>query len=200
MTEFLKQSDPILGQIIDRVGACKLGEAQSQGDLLASLVKSILYQQLSGKAAAAIHQRFLQLYPDQPFPTALDILATPDDLLRGAGISRPKILYLKALAQKLIEGLPTLTELEQMDDEAIIQLLTQIKGIGRWTVQMLLIFRMNRPNVLPLDDLGVRAGIQKAYGLTALPDQKTVKRLGEKWQPYCSTAAWYLWRSLELKP
>jgi len=120
--------------------------------------------------------------------------------LRGVGISRPKVVYLKDLAQKILDGLPTLTELEQMDDEAIIKTLTQVKGIGRWTVQMLLIFRLHRWDVLPVDDLGIRSGIRRIYSLPELPNKKTVEQLGKNWQPYCTLASWYLWRSLELKP
>ncbi len=194
----LKQSDPILAPIIEQVGSCKLDQVQQTGDLLFSLSRSILYQQLSGKAAAAIYHRFLQLYADKPFPTPQDILNTPDETLRGVGISRPKVMYLKDLAQKILDGLPTLTDLEAMEDEAIIKTLTQVKGIGRWTVQMLLIFRLHRWNVLPVDDLGIRAGIRRVYSLPELPDKKTVQHLGQQWQPYCTIASWYLWRSLEL--
>jgi len=193
----LKQSDPILAPLIERVGPCQLYQVQQKGDLLFSLSRSILYQQLSTKAAAAIHHRFLQLYPGTPFPTALDILNTPDEVLRQAGISRPKVLYLKCLAQKVLDGLPTIAEFEAMDDEAIIQTLTEVKGIGRWTVQMLLIFRLHRWDVLPVDDLGIRAGIRRIYNLTELPDKKTVESLGQRWKPYCTVASWYLWRSLE---
>ncbi|MBD2103638.1 DNA-3-methyladenine glycosylase [Leptolyngbya sp. FACHB-261] len=199
--DFLKQADPILGQVIEQVGPCQLvHESDQEHDLLASLARSILYQQLSGKAAAAIHRRFLLLYPNQPFPSATDLLNTPDEDLRTAGVSRPKIRYLKDLAEKILAGLPTLAELETLDDEAIIQTLTQVKGIGRWTVQMMLIFRLHRPDVLPVDDLGVRSGIRKLYGLPELPDRKTVERLGQRWQPYRSIASWYVWRSLELTP
>ncbi|MCL1466840.1 DNA-3-methyladenine glycosylase family protein [Argonema galeatum] len=194
----LKQSDPILATLIERVGACQLYEVQLSGDLLFSLSRSIFYQQLSTKAATTIHRRFLQLYPDTPFPSALDILNTPDEVLRGVGISRPKILYLKNLAQKVLDGLPTLAFFEEMDDESIIQTLTPLKGVGRWTVQMLLIFRLHRLDVLAVDDLGIRAGIRRLYNLAELPDKKTVERFGQKWQPYRSIASWYLWRSLEI--
>ena len=193
----LKQADPILAALIEQVGDCTLGQGERQGDLLFCLCESILYQQLSGKAAAAIHRRFLALYPEQTFPTAADLLNTPEDDLRGAGISRPKIVYLKDLAQKTLDGLPTIAELETMDDEAIVQALLPIKGVGRWTVQMLLIFRLQRWDILPVDDLGIRAGIRRAYGLTELPDKKTVERLGQAWQPYRTIASWYLWRSLD---
>lgn len=194
---FLQQADPVLGQAIERIGLCRLDEAAQQGDLFSALSRAIIHQQISTKAAAAIYNRFLLLYPHQP-PTAQDILYTPDEILRQAGLSRPKVAYLKDLAQKVVDGLPTLVELETIDDEAIVQILTQVKGIGRWTVQMLLIFRLQRQDVLPVDDLGVRAGIRKIYGLPELPHRQLVASLGQKWQPYRSVAAWYLWRSLEL--
>lgn len=196
---FLKQSDQVLGQLIEQIGPCQLDSSQQHGDLFSSLSRAILHQQLSTKAAATIHQRFLQLYSEKPFPSALDILNTPEEVLRQVGISRPKIRYLKDLATKVLERLPTLEQLEEMDDESIIKTLTQVKGIGRWTVQMLLIFRMNRCDVLPVDDLGVRAGIKKVYGLDELPSKQTVELLGQKWKPYCSIASWYLWRSLDVK-
>lgn len=195
---FLQQSDPILGQLISQIGPCQLDSSQQNGDLFSSLSRAILYQQLSTKVATVIYHRFLQLYPEKP-PSALDILNTPEEVLRSVGVSRPKIIYLKDLATRVLSGLPTLEELEAMDDESIIKTLTQVKGIGRWTVQMLLIFRMNRPDVLPLDDLGVRAGIRKVYGLNELPDKKTIESLGQKWKPYCTVASWYLWRSLEIR-
>ncbi|KJH71003.1 DNA-3-methyladenine glycosylase family protein [Aliterella atlantica] len=197
--KFLQQSDPILGQVIDQIGRCRLDEVIQQGDLFAALSRAIIHQQISTKAAGAIYRRFLLLYPHQPSPTALDILDTPDELLLKAGLSRPKVTYLKDLAQKVIDGLPTLLELETMDDEAIVQTLTQVKGIGRWTVQMLLIFRLQRQDVLPVDDLGVRAAIRKIYSLPELPNRQTIVNLGQNWQPYRSIASWYLWRSLELK-
>ncbi|HBB34243.1 MAG TPA: DNA-3-methyladenine glycosylase 2 family protein [Cyanobacteria bacterium UBA8803] len=197
--DYLKNADPILGQLMDRIGACQLSQHELEGDLFFCLSRSILHQQLSTKVANIIHARFLQLYPDTKFPTARDILNTPDEVFRNIGISRPKISYLKDLARHAIDGLPTLEELEVLDDEEIIKILTQVKGIGRWTVQMLLIFRLQRWDVLPVDDLGVRAGIRQLYNLEALPDRKTTEAFGKKWQPYCSIASWYLWRSLELK-
>jgi DNA-3-methyladenine glycosylase II len=195
----LKQADPLLAQIIEQVGSCKLQQEQQTGDLLFSLAESIIYQQLSGKAAGTIHRRFLELYPDKPLLEAQDILNTPDEMLRGAGISRAKAVYLKDLAQKVLSDLPTLEELARLEDEAIIQTLTQVKGIGRWTAQMLLIFRLHRWDVLPVDDLGVRAGAQRVYNLPELPDKKALANLGEQWKPYRTIAAWYLWRSLELE-
>jgi DNA-3-methyladenine glycosylase II len=192
---FLQQSDPILATAIERVGPCRL--VPDEGDLLFCLAETIIYQQISGKAAASIHRRFLDLYADKPLLSALDILNTPDEVLRQAGISRSKIAYLKDLAQRVLDGLPALEILQDMDDETIIRTLTQIKGIGRWSVQILLIFRLNRWDVLPSDDLGVRSAIQKLYGLETLPTQKMVEQFGQKWKPYRSIASWYLWRSLD---
>jgi DNA-3-methyladenine glycosylase II len=191
----LKTNDPILAALIDQVGSCTLSQTRGTEDLLFCLCESITHQQLSTKAAATIHRRFLALF--DTVPTATELLNTPDDDLRGAGISRPKIAYMKDLAQRVLDGLPTLEELEQMDDDEIIKTLTAVKGIGCWTVQMLLIFRLHRWNVLPVDDLGIRSGIRKVYQMSELPDKKTVIQLAEKWQPYCTIASWYLWRSLE---
>jgi DNA-3-methyladenine glycosylase II len=179
----LTQADPILATLIEQVGACTLNLGRQKGDLLYCLCESILYQQLSGKAAAAIHRRFLALYPHQGFPTAAELLNTPDDDLRSAGISRPKIVYLKDLAQKTLDGLPTMAELDAMDDEAIVQTLIPIKGVGRWTVQMLLIFRLHRWDVLPVDDLGIRSGIRRAYGLAELPIRKPLSALDNRGDP-----------------
>ncbi|MBD2464593.1 DNA-3-methyladenine glycosylase 2 family protein [Oscillatoria sp. FACHB-1407] len=192
---FLQQSDPILAAVIERVGPCLL--TTDEGDLLSCLAETIIYQQLSGKAAATIHRRFRQIYGETVPLTAAAILNTPDDVLRAAGLSRSKVTYIKDLAERIQAGLPTLEELQELDDEAIAKTLTQIRGIGRWSVQMLLIFRLGRLDVLPTDDLGVRAAIQKLYGLEALPDKKTMEELGQRWKPYRSIAVWYLWRSLD---
>lgn len=192
------KSDPILASVIDQVGPCTLDQEQQTGDLLSALCQSILYQQLSGKVAATIHRRFLALYPDKPLPAAQDILSTPDELMQAAGVSRSKRIYLKDLAQKVLDGLPALSELEAMDDETIIQILTQVKGVGRWTAQMVLIFRLHRWDVLPVDDLGIRAGVRQVYCLPELPNKQTLERLGQQWKPYRSIAAWYLWRNLKI--
>jgi DNA-3-methyladenine glycosylase II len=192
----LQQADPFLAPYIQQIGTCRLQQAQDQGDVLYSLSSAIISQQLSTKAAATIHQRFLQLYPEPP--TAAAILETEADVLRSVGISRPKITYLKDLAKHVQNGLPEIADLEAMDNETIIQTLTQVKGIGRWTVQMLLIFRLHRWDVLPVDDLGIRTGVRIVYHLPELPDQKVVKKIGQAWMPYRSIASWYLWQCLEL--
>ncbi len=191
----LKQSDPILAAVIDRVGDCTLDQTQQPGDLLYSLSRSIISQQLSTKAASAIHRRFLALYSG--LPTAQAILDTADEDLRGVGLSRSKVLYMRDLANTVLNGLPTLADLETIDDEAIIQTLTQVKGIGRWTVQMMLISRMHRWDVLPVDDLGIRTAIRRAYQYSELPNKAAIEELGKFWQPYRTIASWYLWRSLE---
>ncbi|NDJ18012.1 DNA-3-methyladenine glycosylase 2 family protein [Myxacorys almedinensis A] len=190
----LRASDPILGQVIDQIGCCTLDQTQHPGDLLYSLSRSIIYQQLSTASATAIYQRFTQLYAGQAF-TSDAILSTPDETLRGVGLSRQKIAYLKDLAQKISDGLPAIADLELLDDETIIQTLTQVKGIGRWTVHMLLIFRLHRWDVLPVDDLGIRAGIRRVYQLAELPNKKTVEAIAQPWRPYRTIASWYLWRA-----
>ena len=192
----LKDADPILAVVIDWVGDCTLDQTQQSGGLLCSLSRSIISQQLSTKAASAIHRRFLALYSG--LPTAEAILTTSDEDLRGVGLSRAKVLYMRDLSENVIGGLPTLEQLETIDDEAIIQILTQVKGIGRWTVQIMLIFRLHRWDVLPVDDLGIRSAIRRAYQLVDLPDKKAIEQLGKVWQPYRTIASWYLWRSLEL--
>jgi DNA-3-methyladenine glycosylase II len=193
----LKQADPVLGRVIDQVGECTLLEQQQTGDVLSSLTRAIIYQQLSGKAAGAIYHRFLDLYPDRGFPSAAEILQTSEDQLRSAGLSRSKVLYLKDLAQHVQAGLPTMAMLEQLEDEAIIEALIPIKGIGRWSAQMLLIFRLHRWDVLPVDDLGVRAGAKRVYKLPELPTKKELIAIAQPWQPYRTIASWYLWRSVD---
>lgn len=191
----LKQADRVLATVIDRVGDCQLHQAQLPGDVLFALSRSIIHQQLSTKAAYAIHQRFLGLYAQ--VPTAVAILDTSDETLRAVGLSRPKVTYIKDLAQHVVAGLPTLADLAHMPDEEIIQTLTVIKGVGRWTAQMLLIFRLQRWDVLPVDDLGVRSAIRQLYQLPELPPKRVTEHIGQAWQPYRSIATWYLWRSLE---
>jgi DNA-3-methyladenine glycosylase II len=197
-TATLKIADPILGRVIEQVGTCGLNQVQRSGSVFDALSRSIIYQQLSTKAATTIYERFLQIYSDYELLRPEVVLKTSDETLRGAGLSRQKITYLKDLAQHTLDGLPTIEELEELEDETIIQTLTKVKGVGRWTAQMLLIFRLNRLNVLPVDDLGVRSGIRRIYELEDLPNKKQIEAFGRKWKPYCSIASWYLWRSLEL--
>jgi DNA-3-methyladenine glycosylase II len=191
----LQQADPVLGQIIARCGPCTL---QPHGlEPLVMLCRSIVYQQLSGKAAGTIMMRFLGLYdPDPLTPEAL--LRTTDDTLRGIGLSRQKIAYLKDLATKVQDGALQLALLPMHSDAEVIQQLTGIKGIGRWTAEMFLIFALGRLDVFPVDDLGIRKAIQRAYGYKRMPAPVTMHRHARKWIPYRTIATWYLWRSLDV--
>jgi len=195
----LRQSDPRLARLIEQVGPCQLPPAGLEGSLLAALGRAILFQQLSGKAAETIMGRFVALYDDPVFPSAEAILATPDEEFRKVGVSGQKTRYLKDLARCITEGLPTLAELAELPDQEILQILTPIKGVGPWTVQMLLIFRLGRLDVWPIDDLGVRSGVKKVYNLAELPSKKYLTTLGEPWKPYRSVCAWYFWQSLTIK-
>lgn len=191
----LKRADPILAALIARVGPCRI-EQRRTGTHYDALVRAIVYQQLSGKAAGTIHRRFCQLYPNSR-PRAELVLASDDTLLRGAGLSRQKTSYLRDLSSRVAEGSLPLAHLGRLSDDSIIEHLVQVKGIGRWTAQMFLMFRLGRPDVLPELDLGIQNAIQRAYGLTKRPMPKEVLSMGERWRPHASVASWYLWRSLE---
>jgi len=193
----LKRVDPVLAAVIERVGPCRL-EPRRDGTHFDALVRSIVYQQLSGKAASTILGRVRGLYGDRS-PTPAELLSTPDERLRAAGLSRQKLSYLKDLAAKVESGLVPLAAdtIDHLADDEIIERLVQVKGIGRWTVQMFLIFRLGRPDVLPELDLGIQNAIRRAYRMRKQPGPKDVKRIGKKWTPHASVASWYLWRSLE---
>jgi len=188
---FLRK-DPILGKIIDNVGDYSL---KRRNHHFAVLVESIISQQLATRAAEAIFRRFTKLYPK--FPTATQILATRRSKLRKTGISGMKIDYLKDLARNIEDGKLKIKSLPKMSDEQVIEQLTQIKGIGRWTAEMFLIFSLGRQDVLPVHDLGLRKAVQSAFSLPQLPKPKEVEKLGERWKPYRSIATWYLWKSLQ---
>jgi DNA-3-methyladenine glycosylase II len=163
-----------------------------------ALAESIAYQQLRGKAAATIFGRVRALYPKRKWLDPEQLLATPDETLRGAGLSRAKTAALKDLAAKTIDGtVPSSRALTRMTDDEIITRLTAVRGIGRWTVEMLLLFDLGRPDVWPVDDYGVRKGFAKTFGRRKLPTPKQLMKLGEKWRPYRSMAAWYFWRALD---
>src|SRR5256884_4382016 len=163
-----------------------------------ALAESIAYQQLSGKAAATIWGRVRALYPKKKYLDPKLVLATPDRKLRAAGLSRSKVAALKDLAAKTIDGtVPSALALAKMTDEEIIERLVTVRGIGRWTVEMLLLFDLGRPDVWPVDDYGVRKGFAKTFGKRKLPKPKQLMKLGEKWRPHRSIAAWYLWRALD---
>src|SRR6184192_4328571 len=193
----LRSVDPVLASLIDRVGPCRL-EPRREGTHFDALVRSIVYQQLSGKAASTILGRVHALYGNRS-PTPAELIATPDETLRAAGLSRQKLSYLKDLAAKVESGdVPLASDaIDHLGDEEIIDRLVQVKGIGRWTVHMFLLFRLGRPDVLPELDLGIQNAIRRAYRLRKQPRPKDVLRIGKKWTPHASVASWYLWRSLE---
>jgi len=188
---FLRK-DPILCAIIDVVGDFSL---KKRNHHFAVLVESIISQQLATSAAEAIFTRFKNLYPK--FPTALQILATKKSKLRSVGLSGMKVEYIKDLARNIQEGNVNIKLLPKMSDEDVIEHLTHVKGIGRWTAEMFLIFSLGRLDVLPVNDLGLRKGVQRAFSLHELPKPKQVEEIGERWRPYRSMATWYLWKSLQ---
>ncbi|MBS1791044.1 MAG: DNA-3-methyladenine glycosylase 2 family protein [Acidobacteria bacterium] len=194
----LARRDKRLGAFIKRYGACAI---RPHTRYFHTLVGSIISQQLSTKAADTIHKRFLALYTPTRTPRPEQILATPDDALRACGMSFSKISYIKDIAAKTGDGTLKFNRLSKMTDDEIIAMLTQVKGIGVWTVHMFLIFSLGRMDVLPVGDLGVRRGIQLAYGFDQLPNAEEIERVATEngWRPYCSVASWYLWRSLENK-
>jgi len=195
----LRNADLSLARVIDAVGPFRLQLIEA-ASIFAALAQAIVYQQLNGKAAAAIFGRFRALFPDEK-PTAEQLLAASEDALRGAGLSRSKLLSLRDLAGKAVSGeIPTLAEVREMTDQAIIESLTHVRGIGRWTVEMLLIFRLGRPDVLPADDFGIRKGFALACGLEGMPTRKDVEAYGVRWTPYRTVASWYLWRLVEQAP
>ncbi|MEO9364397.1 MAG: DNA-3-methyladenine glycosylase [Nitrososphaera sp.] len=189
----LSGADERLGSIIKRVGSYTI---ETGGDPFQSLVSSIMYQQLAGAAADAIHSRFLKLY-DGRFPSPAALAATSDERLRAVGLSVRKTEYMKGLAAVVAGGTLDLASLAAMQDEQVIEQLTTVRGIGRWTAEMFLIFCLGRPDVLPVGDLGLQRAIQKAYSLRKLPAPERIEKIARPWRPYRSVATWYLWRSLE---
>jgi 3-methyladenine DNA glycosylase/8-oxoguanine DNA glycosylase len=193
----LTKADPRLAKIIAKVGPPTL-RPDGTASPFEALVRSIVYQQLNGTAAGTIHGRVLALFPARRIDPAL-LLAMADDALRGAGLSRGKLAALRDLAAKTLDGtVPTLAALHALEDDAIVERLVQVRGIGRWTVEMLLIFRLGRPDVLPVADFGVRHGFRLAYGKREMPTPAELTKHGERWRPYRSVASWYLWRAVDL--
>jgi len=163
-----------------------------------SLARAIAFQQLHEKAAESILKRFIALFPGRRFPRPAELLTANVDAIRGAGFSGAKVLALRDLAAKALDGtVPTSRAITLLDDDAIVERLVEVRGIGRWTVEMLLIFQLGRPDVLPVDDFGVRNGFRIAYRRRTMPTPKEVLRYGERWKPYRTTAAWYLWRAAD---
>lgn len=197
----LREADPVLGAHIEKVGELRLRLKESEGTF-AALAESIVYQQLSGKAAATIFGRLRHVYPRGVLDPK-KVLATEDDVLRGAGLSRAKLESLKDLAARSIAGeVPPLAALAKMEDEQIVERLTRVRGVGRWTVEMLLIFRLGRPDVLPVSDLGIRKGYARVFArkkaeAEELPSPDELAKRAARWRPYRSVASWYLWRALD---
>jgi DNA-3-methyladenine glycosylase II len=195
---FLMRRDPVLSAVIKKIGVCGMADRQRK-DHLSALVGSIASQQLSTKAAATIFGRFVALFPDGHIPDAAAIAAQTDAALRGVGLSGQKVSYLRDLSARIMDGRLQLDELEMLSDEDVIERLTAVKGFGRWTAEMFLMFRLHRPDVLPAGDLGIVTAIQRLYRLRKKPDAKRVLKIGEAWKPYRSVASWYLWQSLKFE-
>jgi 3-methyladenine DNA glycosylase/8-oxoguanine DNA glycosylase len=208
----LRAADPRLAAMMDRVGTCKF-KVRRDHSLYEMLFRAIVYQQLAGKAAGSILNKVCLLYNPEPikrnkqgywgvptcYPQPEEIMRTPDHLLRGAGLSRNKLASIRDLAAKTLDGtVPSRRAAHYMTDEELIERLTTIRGIGRWTVEMLLIFGLGRADILPVDDYGVRKGFALTYSKKDLPKPKELMKLGEKWRPYRSIASWYFWRAVEL--
>jgi DNA-3-methyladenine glycosylase II len=191
----LRQADPVLAGIIATVGPCRIG-APDRSTHFAALLRSIVYQQLSGRAAATILGRVHGLYGDRA-PSPGELLETPESALRGVGLSQQKVSYARDLAGRVADGRLPVHRLGRLPDDEVIAVLTEVKGIGTWTAQMYLMFRLRRPDVLPTLDLGIQKAVQRGWNLRRLPSPEKVERLGSPWAPYRSIAAWYLWRSLD---
>jgi methylated-DNA-[protein]-cysteine S-methyltransferase len=198
--DYLRDADPVIGRLIDTIGPFRM-QIRRAPRIFIALAEAIVYQQLHAKAAASIFARVRALFPRaHQAPTAAQIIKTSDARLRGAGLSQSKLLSLRDLARRDAAGeIPDLAEINRLDDEAIIEKLTQVRGIGRWTVEMLLIFRLGRPDVLPLDDFGVRKGFGFAFKKNrGVPTKDEMEKRGKRWQPYRSVASWYLWRAADI--
>jgi len=193
----LARRDPVLRDLMRRHGACGLADAQHE-DPFRALVHAIISQQLSSKASATIERRFDALFDGRPAPGA--VANEPDERLRAVGLSGQKLRYIRDLCARIQDGAVDLAALDHLPDEAVVTALTQVKGIGRWTAEMFLMFRLHRPDVLPVGDLGIVKAVQRAYGLRKVPTPERLTRLGEPWRPYRSVACWYLWASLDNSP
>ena len=190
------QQDPVLGQVVTET---KISTPQPSSTLFKDLAESIINQQLSNKAAASIFGRFLDLFPDHQ-PEAHTLLSLPEETLRLAGISRPKVTYLRSLAEEVASGKLVLSDLQKLSDEDVITALTRIKGIGRWTAEMFLIFNMIRPDILPLDDVGLIKAISLNYFSGEPVSRHEAREVAANWAPWRTVATWYMWRSIDPIP
>jgi DNA-3-methyladenine glycosylase II len=194
-TRLLARRDPVLGRLIRRYGPCGMADAQKADNFIA-IVQAITSQQLSIKAANTIYGRVAALFPGGR-PTPAGFPTIDDPTLRLAGLSRQKIGYIRDLCAKVQDGTLALDRLETLDDEQAIEAITCVKGLGRWSAEMFLMFKLHRPDVLPVDDLGIVNAMKRTYGLRKRPTPKRMQQIAERWRPYRSVACWYLWRSLE---
>ncbi|AKU98810.1 Methylated-DNA--protein-cysteine methyltransferase [Labilithrix luteola] len=194
----LGAGDPKLRALMESVGPFRM-QLKTTSSIFVALAEAIVYQQLTAKAAGTIYARLCALFPrPHEGPTAEGILRSSDEKLRSAGLSRPKVLALRDLAKRAADGeIPGLADVHRMDDDDIVEKLTAVRGIGRWTVEMLLMFRLGRPDILPVDDYGIRKGYAAVFGLKDLPAPKELAKLGERWKPHRTVASWYLWRAAE---
>jgi DNA-3-methyladenine glycosylase II len=196
--EHLCRADRDLARLIKKVGPCTM-KPHTRRTPFVALVTAVTHQQLNGTAAMSILKRVLLLYPGKRFPAPEDLLATPDERLRAAGLSRAKIASIKDIAAKTIAGVvPGSRVIARLSNEEIIERLTSVRGVGPWTVEMLLMFTLGRLDVLPATDYGVRKGFALTFGWKDLPTPKELLEYGERWRPHRTTASWYLWRALEL--
>jgi DNA-3-methyladenine glycosylase II len=193
----LMRRDPRLAPVIRQVGPCKLADIPETPPFMA-LTEAIASQQLSVNVADTIFGRFCDLFPPDRLPDPVRLLALDPEVVRGAGFSRPKVVFLRDLAAHIVEGRLPLDQLHLEDDETVLAQLVAVKGIGVWTAEIFLMFRLKRPDVFPADDLGLVKAAQRVYGLRKRPDRKRLLKIAEPWRPYRSVAAWYLWRSLYL--
>lgn len=199
LAEHFAEADPVMASLIARVGPITLKPKRLPP--VQSLIQAVIYQQLSGKAADTIFGRFCALFDGGRFPKAEAVLAESPERLRSAGLSRGKVEYVRAVAAKSVAGeLPTLAECNHLTDIEILDRLVTIKGVGRWTAEMFLIFNLGRPDVLPIHDLGVRRGFQIAYRKRKMPEPDALARFGARWKPHRTAAAWYLWRAVDSQP
>lgn len=190
----LAAADPAMAAAIDRTGPCPLVRRRVGGGAFGALCRAICYQQLAGAAASAIHGRFAALYGGRPTPAA--VVATPDEKMRAVGLSTAKVASIKDLAAKVLDGSVRLEGWDRSSEDEIIERLSSVRGIGPWTAQMFLIFQLNRPDVWPTGDLGVRVGYGRIHGLPAPPSPAELAVLGDVYRPYRSIAAWYCWRAV----
>jgi DNA-3-methyladenine glycosylase II len=196
----LSAQDPVMRALIQQHGRCAL-TPETRRSPFQSLVRAVAHQQLNSTAAGTILTRFKKLFPGRRFPHPADLAGVTDEQIRACGFSHAKIRAIRDIAEKTLSGVvPVAREMARLTDEEIIARLTGVRGVGRWTVEMLLIFQLGRPDVLPADDFGVRNGFRVAYRKRRLPTSKELLKFGKRWRPHATTAAWFLWRAADAAP